>query len=119
MSSYEAPPELEELHLLGKLVPSPLIITHSATLAIAERLRVSGDGMLIFSLGLGANWLEITAQGLRRLVEQGPKPRPCPFCGCNLVVTAFRAGWGHPHRSQCILADYATSKIDEWNIRYG
>lgn len=66
MSSYDAPPEDEETHLLGLLQRGgPVRIGHSATRTIADRLVEQGEAM-IMSLADGY-WLEITSRGRRRL----------------------------------------------------
>ena len=117
MSSYEAPPELEELQLLRHVLPAPLLFTHSATMTIAERLSASGDAMVLFRLTEGSNWLEITAQGRRRLLDAaGPVDR-CPFCGCRPVPSAGGLLLAHPLGADCILRDFATSNVDGWNKR--
>jgi hypothetical protein len=65
MSEQDTQHEREEVHLLGKLQERPVPITHSATIAIARRLRDRGEAMLMHLDG--ALWLEITAHGRRRL----------------------------------------------------
>ena len=45
-------------------------------------------------------------------------PKPCPFCGAQLVAT--RAGeWVHPRESVCWLAAYLISSnlLPSWNRR--
>lgn len=116
--SDEAVLKREELQLLRQVVPWPLRITHSATLAIAQRLVAAGDAM-IWTAAEPDYILEISVKGLRRLVDEGPRPHACPFCGWHLVPTPGGTSWGHPSHSRCILADFATSNTDAWNRRPG
>lgn len=117
MSSYEAPEDLEELQLLRQVLPRPLLMTHSATMAIAERLSASGDAMVLFRLSQGNNWLEITAQGRRRLLDAAGPVEQCPFCGCQPIPSPGGSLLAHPLGADCILRDFATGNVDGWNRR--
>ena len=117
MPSYEAPADLEELQLLRQVLPAPLMFTHSATMAVAERLSASGDAMVLFRLSEGSNWLEITAQGRRRLLDAAGPVARCPFCDARPGPSAGGLLLAHPPGADCILRDFATSNVDGWNKR--
>ena len=51
------------------------------------------------------------------------KIKPCPFCGLDGDVMAWRGRKGglelieHPN-TDCILADFKTDNLEEWNTRH-